>query len=150
MGLAENKLAFADFPVGSEARADYLIGSPVYEGFLALFHDTSPIHIDTAFAQARGFNGCVMHGAILNGFLSHFIGVRFPGRNSLLLTVDIRYLAPSFLGDKIEIRAEVEQRVESQRILVLAILFQNETQNQAVARARVQVKVEDEIQGAVK
>jgi len=131
--------AFDDVRVGHTASQDYAITPAVYEAFLGAFDDRSPVHVDEGYARAAGFEGRVMHGAILNGFLSHFIGMRFPGARALLLSADIRYTQPSFLGDRIRLTATVTQKVESQRVLALNVAFHNETRGATVARGRVQV-----------
>jgi acyl dehydratase len=136
-------LSLADLPVGAQFEREYAIEPRLYEGFLALFGDLSPVHVDDAYARASGFEGRVMHGAILNGFLSHFIGMVCPGQRALLLSADIRYAKPSYLGDRIAIRASISQVVESQRVVVLNIEFFNATKTQKVARGRVQVAIRD-------
>ena len=82
-----------------------------------------------------------MHGAILNGFVSHFVGVRFPGRRSLLLSVDLRYASPSYLGDTVEITAVVAQRVDAQQVVVLRLEVKNLTRGTRAANGRAQVKI---------
>ncbi len=139
-----NDYAFVDICEGMTVSNDYRIDRTVYEPFLAAFADRSSIHVDDDYAQALGFQGRVMHGAILNGFLSHFIGMHFPGRRALLLSSDIRYSKPSYFGDAIQLQSTVSQKVESQRVLVLDVIFRNQTQGIVVARGRVQVAVRDE------
>lgn len=135
---------YQDIPLGMKAAHDYTIAKEVYENFLAAFGDRSPIHVDTAYAQARGFSGEVMHGTLLNGFLSHFVGMQFPGRLSLLLAVDLRFVQPSYLGDVIRLEAEVSQKLDANNVVVLNVTFQNVTRNCIAARGRVQVMVKDE------
>ena len=79
---------YHDITVGMKEARDYTITPEVYGHFLAAFHDYSPVHVDEAYARSRGFRGKVMHGSLLNGFVSHFVGMYFPGRLSLLLTTD--------------------------------------------------------------
>lgn len=122
----------------------YTIAPAVYENFLDAFHDHSPIHVDETYAQARGFAGRVMHGSILNGFVSHFIGTWFPGRFSFLLAVDLRYSKPSFLGDVIRLETVVSQKMDAKSIVVLDATLSNLTQNHLAARGRIQVMVNEE------
>src|SRR5215469_2314906 len=86
---------------GMTDQLDYVISDEIYQGFLSTFRDHNPVHVDESHALASGYPGKVMHGSILSGFLSHFIGMYFPGRLSLLLAVDIRFVKPSHLGDRI-------------------------------------------------
>jgi acyl dehydratase len=99
------------------------------------------VHVDADYARNNGFEGVVMHGAILNGFLSHFVGMRLPGRRSLELTVDIRYLNPSYLGDKIRLAGTIAQKIDSRRVVVMDVKYHNESRNTVVARARVQATI---------
>ena len=135
---------YQDIYLGMKERYHYMISPSVYEGFLAVFQDYSPIHVDQAYARDRGFEGKVMHGSMLNGFLSHFVGMYFPGRRSLLLTVDLRFAQPCYLGDKIWLEAEVTQKVDARQVLVLDVNFHNETRSWTAARARAQVVVREE------
>lgn len=139
-----NDYAFAEIDEGTIVSHDYSIKPSVYKAFLEAFNDFSPIHVEDDYARARGFQQRVMHGAILNGFLSHFIGMHFPGRRALWLSTDLRYLKPSYLGDQLRLDATVAQKVESQSVIVLNIVFHNETQGIIVARGRVQVAVRNE------
>lgn len=138
------ELSFDEIAEGAEVSRDYVISPSVYDGFLAAFGDRSPIHVDDDYARARGFDEKVMHGAILNGFVSELIGVQFPGRRALLLSVDLRYANPSYLGDELRIEATVAQKIESQHVIVLKLRIQNLTQNSLAASGRAQVRVAEE------
>ena len=128
---------------GQKERAAYVLTPSIAESFLSTFADRNPLHVDDVVAKKSGFRERVAHGAILNGFLSHFIGMVFPGRDALLLSTNMQYVSPCYVNDRLMIEASVQQRVESQRVLVLQITVQNESQSQVAARALVQVKVRD-------
>ncbi len=132
---------FANISEGSEYEHDYVITTAVFENFMRAFGDRSPVHVDAEYARGCGFLDAVMHGAILNGFVSHFVGMIFPGANSLLLSVELRYLQPSYLGDALRLHAKVAQRQETARVVVLHVRFQNHTRGVMVANGRIQVKV---------
>lgn len=133
--------AFDSIVEGFQTSHEYAITDREYECLVGPFGDVSPLHVDDAYAKSRGFQGRVMHGAILNGFLSHFVGVHFPGKPAILQSVNIQYKAPSFLGDAIRIDAKVAQKVDSVRAIVLEVTFTNTTQSKVVAKAKVQVGV---------
>ena len=136
--------AAADFQTireNQQAHHTYRISPDIYRKFLSAFEDANPIHVDEAHAQALGFQGTVMHAGILHGFISHFIGVRFPGPNALLQSVNIQYKSPTHLGDEIRIQATVIQKSDSVRTLVLELALMNLTRNQIAAIAKVQVGV---------
>jgi 3-hydroxybutyryl-CoA dehydratase len=134
---------YAEITIGMQQSCDYVITPEVYEHFLKAFQDYSPVHVDETVAQARGFQGKVMHGSVLNGFISHFVGMHFPGRFSLLLSVDLRFLHPSYLGDTIRLEAVVSQKMDARNIVVLDATLANTTRNQLAARARIQVMIQE-------
>jgi acyl dehydratase len=111
---------------------------------LDAFQDHSPLHVDEDYAKSRGFAGRVMHGSVLNGFLSHFIGTWFPGRFSLLLAVDLRFSQPSYLGDMVRLETVVSQKMDSRQIVILDATLANLTRNQLAARGRIQVMIKEE------
>ncbi len=130
---------FEDAVVGQAVRQDYQITDGVYRHFLDAFDDRNPLHVEDAFARHRGFESKVMHGTILNGFVSHFIGMCFPGRRSLLHSVAMEYKSPCYLGDMLTLEANVTQKVEALRIILLTIVIRNVTQSRTAAKAKVQV-----------
>jgi 3-oxoacyl-[acyl-carrier protein] reductase len=131
----------ADIHEGAAIEHGYEITEDIYAQFLSAFGDLSPLHVDEAYAVAAGFRHRVMHGAIVNGFVSHFVGMVFPGRRSLLLSVDLRYGAPSYLGDRLLLRMTVDRLVESQRVLLLNAVMRRPADGATVATGRLQVKV---------
>jgi acyl dehydratase len=137
------RIAFKELIEGSEHVHDYAITPAVFGAFLEAFDDRSPIHVDRDAAVAAGFPEVVMHGAILNGFLSHFVGMILPGAGSTLLSVDLRYLQPSHLHDQLRLRATIAQRVEALQVVVLHVIFENLTRGARAATGRVQVQVRD-------
>jgi 3-hydroxybutyryl-CoA dehydratase len=118
---------------------EYEITAEIYEHYIAAFRDVSPLHMDDAFAQNIGFPGKVMHGGILNGFISHFVGVVFPGTRAIIHYVHVDYHAPSFIGDHILLSAKVSHKIESLRAMVLSLSLKNTSQGTLAAKAKVQV-----------
>ncbi|MFO0587263.1 MAG: MaoC/PaaZ C-terminal domain-containing protein [Polyangiaceae bacterium] len=133
--------SFDSIEEGFQTSHEYSITDSVYQCLVGPFGDVSPLHVDDAYAKERGFEGRVMHGAILNGFLSHFVGVHFPGKPAILQSVNIQYKSPSFLGDSVRIDAKVAQKVEAVRAIVLEVTFTNTARSKVVAKAKVQVGV---------
>jgi 3-hydroxybutyryl-CoA dehydratase len=127
--------------VGVEYSASYEITTAVHEAMTEVFCDRNPLHVDEAFAVKQGFAGRVMHGAILNAFLSQFIGMEFPAAEVMLLSTQLQYLRPSYLGDVLDLSARVAQRVESQQVIVLHLRFANRTRGYLAARGTATVRV---------
>ena len=126
---------FEDLVLGENFRQTYTITKDIYQTFLNLFGDASPLHIDDEVAVRCGFSSKLMHGAILNGFISNFVGMNFPGKRTLELGVEIRFLKPTYVGDVLELEATVKERLESRRVVVLHFVFRRE--EMAVARGKI-------------
>ena len=124
---------------GFRTRRRYRISIEVYERFLAAFGDTNALHVDDGFARRHGFPEKVTHGTILAGFLSHFVGVHFPGENTLMHALSLQFKSPSHVGDEIEIEATVVQVVEAVNVVTMDLLLTNLTRGRTAAKAKLQV-----------
>lgn len=133
--------SFDEIEENSEFSHIYKIDEAVYNALVSVFGDESPVHVDEEYAKSAGFDGRVMHGAILQGFLSHFVGMRFPGKRSLILSVNLNYHRPSSLGDEITLTARVRQKVETGQVIVLEVKFINNKSETIVASGKVQIAV---------
>lgn len=142
---APRSYEYQDISVGMKETHDYVLSQEVYERFLAAFHDYSPIHVDEAYALECGFSAKVMHGTLLNGFLSHFIGMIFPGKLSLLLAVDLRFVQPSYLHDVIRLEAVVTQKLDVRHVIIVDATFKNLTRDCLAARGRIQVMLKGKL-----
>lgn len=85
----------------------WIISEEMAAAFLRCSGDTNPIHVDDAYAQARGYPGRLMHGALLNALLSGFVGTGLPVKDTLCLMQKLNYRYPFFLGDELELQAMV-------------------------------------------
>jgi 3-hydroxybutyryl-CoA dehydratase len=98
---------------GDKFTRDFVISEKTYTGFCETFNDRNPLHVDKAFAQKRGFKDIVMHGNILNGFISFFVGECLPVKHVILQSQGIKYHNPFYLNDKIKFEAEIVDVFES-------------------------------------
>ena len=109
------------------------------DSFAEISGDTSPLHISDSFAMDRGYRGRVVHGALLVSYISQIIGVHFPGENCLLQSLNIKFHAPCFIDDTVEIKASVAQVSHGANALVLEILVDNAKTHSNLAKAKVQI-----------
>lgn len=123
--------------------SEHVITGALVDAFAALFGDYSPLHVDDDFARARGFAGRVAHGTILNGFVSRLVGMVVPGRRALLMSVDLRYVQPIYLHDRVRLAATISQVHAEQRTIALTVQFDRigADASTTVARGRVMVRV---------
>ena len=86
----------------------YKMTPEVYYSFQRCSNDYNPLHTDKMYAEEKGFTGKVMYGNILNAFVSHFVGMLLPARDVMILSQDISFHKPVYLGDDIQLEARVE------------------------------------------
>jgi 3-hydroxybutyryl-CoA dehydratase len=123
---------------GDRFQESFTVSPEVYEGFMQVFKDRNPLHTDREFATAKGFRSQVMHGNILNGFLSYFVGECLPMENVMIHSQEINYTLPVYLNDRLTLNAEVADVFESVGAIEIKFHFTND-QGKKVAKGKFQI-----------
>ena len=118
----------------------FIVNKETYEGFINVFRDENPLHTDRQFAIDKGFEGVVMHGNILNGFLSYFIGERLPTKNVIIHSQEIQFKNAVYLNDELQFNAEVIGMYESVNAVEFKYKFKNKNAK-IVAKGKFQIGV---------
>lgn len=119
---------------------NFTVSDSVYENFIATFSDKNPLHTDVKFAIEKGFNGKVMHGNILNGFLSFFIGEVLPIKNVIIHSQEIQFKHPVYLNDVLIFEATVSDIFESVNSIEFKFIFKNSV-SQVVSKGKIQIGI---------
>ncbi len=101
----------------------YHVTPEIYYSFQRTSNDYNPLHTDVAFAERKGFPERVMYGNILNGFVSHFVGMALPSRDVMIQTQDIQFRKPVYLNDELLLKAEAETVSEAVEIINYKLKF---------------------------
>ncbi len=139
-----SRLEFQDLAPGHRAEITCLMDLDAIDRFAAVTGDRSPLHIDAAFATSRGFAGRVAHGALLVGYVSQLVGMVLPGRNALLLGVNMAFVAPVIAGTRVTIAGVVDQVSDAVRSAVLKIEARDEA-GAVVARGKATIGFTQEV-----
>jgi 3-hydroxybutyryl-CoA dehydratase len=123
---------------GDKFTQSFTVSTDIYEGFKSLFKDLNPLHTNEEFAKGKGFTGKVMHGNILNGFLSYFIGECLPTKDVLIQTQEIKFLRPVYENERLTLIAEIEEIFESVNTIEFKYYFINQNMIR-VARGKIQI-----------
>ena len=110
----------------------------VYESFIAMSGDRNPLHTNSEFAISKGFKGAVMHGNILNGFVSYFVGECLPVKNVVIHAQSIKYPLPVYMDDELEFNAEISGFYESVNTYEFKFSFKN-AEGKKVAKGDIQI-----------
>lgn len=123
-------------PKGTKFTHAFVLSEAVYSGFIQTFNDRNPYHVSDDAARAKGFAGKIMHGNILNCFLSYFIGECLPVKSVVIQSQEIKFHKPVYLNDTVTLHAEVADFHESVRTVEISFHFVNQN-NVKVARGKI-------------
>jgi 3-hydroxybutyryl-CoA dehydratase len=126
------------FSEGDIYERSFTVSDAIYNGFVDLFQDKNPLHTDTDFAVNKGFAGKVMHGNILGGFLSYFVGECLPTKDVIIHSQDIQFKNAVFLGDTLQFKAQVTGFYESVNAVEFKFDFRNAA-GKVAAKGNIQI-----------
>jgi acyl dehydratase len=129
------------FQEGQTYEKEFCVSSEVYNGFIDVFHDQNSLHTDTVFAKNKGFQSVVMHGNILNGFLSYFIGECLPTKDVIIHTQEIQFKNAVYLNDTLDFKTQVVGVYES----VNAIEFKFEFRKKLIEINEVEIDYSQQV-----
>jgi 3-hydroxybutyryl-CoA dehydratase len=112
---------------GDKFEIEYKVTQDIYEAYVRIFDDKNPLHTDEQFAKQKGFSSVVMHGGILTGFISNFIGEQLPMKNVIIQSYKIAFAKPVYLNTVLSFKAAVTGVFESVNCIVFKYSFNNET-----------------------
>jgi len=110
----------------------------VYEGFIEISQDRNPLHTNAGFAQSKGFKGRVMHGNILNCFVSYFVGECLPVKNVIIHSQSIAFSLPVYVDNELTFHAELTGVFESVNTYEFKFYFKND-EGKKIAKGKVQI-----------
>ena len=101
---------------------EYSVGISDVERYADVSKDTNRLHFDDSYARSMGFEGRISHGMIFNGWVSRYLGTRFPGEGTIFLRNATSYFAPVYPGCPYSARISVPSMDVERGIY--SILFQ--------------------------
>jgi 3-oxoacyl-[acyl-carrier protein] reductase len=117
--------SFNAIEVGTSAVWSHEIIADEVDTFARLSGDWNPLHMEDEFARRQGFAGRVVHGMLINAFISRVLGMDLPGPGVLWLSQSTRFLQPLYIGSRIEVTITVKHKSESTRSLVLETMVRD-------------------------
>ena len=93
--------------VGDRASRSFVVNAATMRWFQEVAEDTSRIHCDSAFAQARGYRDVVVYGGIMLAHLSHLVGMKIPGPDGTSIGWSVKFHNPLYVDEPAEITLEV-------------------------------------------
>ena len=138
-----NKWQYKDITVGTKESFCVTVTGEMLDMFCHITGDDNPLHTDESFARKKGYEKRVCYGMMTASFLSTFAGVYLPGENSLIHSVETKFVKPVFCGDKLFIEGIVEECNDTFHVITIKVTIKNQD-NEKVLRGKMKVGVLDE------
>lgn len=91
----------------------FIVTEEVYTHFQLCSGDYNPLHTSESFAKSKGFKDKVMHGNILNAFISCFVGEKLPTKDVIIHSQEISFKNPVYTNEVLNFEAIVSGVFES-------------------------------------
>lgn len=127
-----------NFRLGEKFNQLFIISEATFKGFGHLFNDRHPLHTDEQFAIEKGFKGKIMHGNILSGFLSHFIGECLPTKDIIIHSQEIQFKNAVYLNDELQFKAVINSIYDQLNVIEFKFDFRN-IEEKIVAKGKFQI-----------
>jgi 3-hydroxybutyryl-CoA dehydratase len=128
------------FHVGASETMTIPVSQAMCDAFGGLSGDDAPLHTDEDFARRNGFDGRLVHGAMVFSLLSRMVGTRFPGPLSLWLKCDISFRNPCYAPSMLRFHGVVVQQSEATRSIAMSFDITDDRERQ-IATAKTVHKV---------
>lgn len=89
------------FVVGDSASFSKTISETDVYNFAGICGDFNPVHINRVYAEHSMFARRIVHGALLNAFISTVLGMYMPGPGTIYLSQESRFVKPVYIGDTV-------------------------------------------------
>ena len=125
--------------VGQSWEKIWIISSHLVDKFIEISNDKNPLHTNSVFAKQKGFEDIIVHGNILNCFISFFIGEMLPLKDLIIIKQQIKFMNPFFINDSIKFSAFLSQKNMSVNFLQFNFSFKKE--KTIIAKGKIDVKI---------
>ena len=110
---------YDEIQVGDRATFTRTVTAARVDAFAEVSGDYNPVHVDEAFAATTPFGERIAHGMYAASLVSTVIGTRLPGVNAVYLGQQMRFTAPTRVGDTLTAECEVIGKRADKPILTL-------------------------------
>ena len=121
-----NDRPFEEIAVGDKANFSKTISEADIYSFAGITGDFNPVHVNEEFAARSRFKKRIAHGMLTASLISTVLGTDLPGANTIYMSQEVKFTAPAYIGDTLTAEAEVIEKNEEKRTLVLKTTVVNQ------------------------
>ena len=129
-----------DIKIGLKHSFEVEITDVQMQLFLEISGDNNPMHLDSIYAKSKGMKEKIVYGMLTSSFYSTLAGVYIPGKYALLHSIDIRFVNPVFIGDKLIVEGVVTFVHELFHQIEVKATIRNQ-RNEKISGAKIKIGV---------
>ncbi|MCO4747792.1 MAG: MaoC family dehydratase [Proteobacteria bacterium] len=108
-----------DLEVGQTATRSTTFSREDVDAYAKLTGDYNPLHFDEDYAGRTPMGRLVVHGGLTSGILNALVAEDMPGPGTVFMSMDLKFIAPVYVGDTITATATVLERHASKPVCKL-------------------------------
>jgi len=124
------------FFVGQTASFAKTISETDVYNFAGICGDFNSIHINLVEAEKTRFEKRIVHGALVNSFISTVLGTKLPGEGTIYLSQNSKFVKPVYLGETIKAVVEIVE-IQGNKASLMTNVFNQDNQLVIEGTARV-------------
>lgn len=105
-------MTFAELAVGMTVSTENRVTEQDVIDFARVSGDHNPLHMDETYARSTQFKGRIAHGALSASYISAILGNDLPGPGAVFIELNLKFVRPVRIGDKVTSSAEVVELIE--------------------------------------
>ena len=90
--------------------------------------DFNPAHMDEEYAQSTPFKKRIAHGMLSAGLISAVLGTSLPGKGTIYMGQNMRFLAPVYFNDTVTATVEVKELIPEKNRVILRTYCKNQNE----------------------
>lgn len=116
-----------DLEIGQKIKFSRVVKKNDIESFARTTGDTNPIHLDKDYAQKTIFKKNIAHGFLTASYISAAIGTQLPGPGCIYLKQTLKFTAPVYPNDTVDVIIEVKSiDLKTKRVVLNTTCFCSE------------------------
>lgn len=131
---------FEEIEIGESASISKMISEADIVNYAGIIGDFNPIHVNLEYAKTTMFGERIAHGMLTASFISTLVGCCLPGINALYLSQEVKFVKPVKIGDTITASAEVIEKINKKRRIVMKTVITNQ-RNETVVDGKAVVMI---------
>lgn len=137
-----NEFKFNDLRINQIEKFEVIITDHMMNSFREISGDLNPLHNNKNFAIKNNYRDRVVFGLLVSSFYSKLIGVHLPGKYALLNSIDIDFLKPVYIKDRLFIEGKIVELDKRFKVINIKSRI-TRNNNNLVSRANIKVSTNE-------